>query len=418
LATLQHDILDVIDPPFLGAQVIKLELEIQQRSMMTFDVCIVGAGIIGSALGYDLSRNNFSNVVLLDQFPLPHTRGSSHGQTRVIRHSYGQKLYTEMMPECFEAWKSLEEISGVKLLHQCGLLSIDCPPLKSATKVKRNLDEVGLSSLLVEGTEFREKYPMLKYADGTGGLFEKEAGVLMASKCLKVYQDLFVQNGGRIVDSEKVLKIIPGQVTTLITSNRELKAKNIIITAGAWTLDLTNQLGLQLPLEPIHINVCYWNTTDKRYRADQGFPAFGDFGTGTEKKCQVYGLPCIEYPNMLKICLHHGMKVNPDMRDFVSSLESDTHQIGDYIKEHFENVELKPSIVEQCMYMSTPDDDFIIDRHPKYNNILIGAGFSGHGFKLAPVVGKLLRELLQNKNPSYDIQSFRISRFQQVKSHL
>jgi len=112
------------------------------------------------------------------------------------------------------------------------------------------------------------------------------------------------------------------------------------------------------------------------------------------------------------------MKVNPDMRDFVSSLESDTHQIGDYIKEHFENVELKPSIVEQCMYMSTPDDDFIIDRHPKYNNILIGAGFSGHGFKLAPVVGKLLRELLQNKNPSYDIQSFRISRFQQVKSHL
>ncbi|XP_065055235.1 peroxisomal sarcosine oxidase-like [Rhopilema esculentum] len=383
-----------------------------------WETCIVGAGIIGSATAYNLVAHGNGDVLLIEQFPLPHTRGSSHGQSRVIRHSYGQQCYARMMPECFKEWRKLEEKTGNKLLYQCGLLSIDALPLDNAKQVQRNLASIGLTSSLLQGNEFKNKYPMLTYPDGTGAVLENEAGVLMANRCVQSYQDLFVSTGGSLLDNEKVHEIIPGDIIQIKTTKRVIKAKNLIITAGPWTSELVKPTGLALPLQPYLISVCYWKTNDVRYRADQCFPAFADFGTGTAKKCQIYGLPCIEYPNMLKICLHHGMTVSPDSRDRVTSQDKNVLEIAKYIQEHFANVEDRPCIIEPCMYTSTPDDDFIIDRHPRHPNIVVGAGFSGHGFKLAPVIGKLLAEISKKKEPSYDISTFKIDRFHNIKHRL
>eukprot|EP00794_Sanderia_malayensis_P014057 gene14057-15521_t len=384
-----------------------------------WNVCVIGAGIIGSATSYMLSEKRCNNVLLLEQFPLPHSRGSSHGQSRVIRYSYGQKIYADMMPECFKIWKSIEEQTNTKLFNQCGLLSIDFHPLKAAKEVKKNLQELGLGidSSLLESDDFKQLYPMLKYADGTGAIIEPAAGVLMANKCGDSIRELFLNNGGTIIDGERVDQIIPGEVIVLKTSTKTFKAKKVIITAGPWTSHLTRQLALNLPLQPYLINVCYWKTTDKRYRADNSFPCFCDFGNGSSKKCEIYGLPCIEYPDMIKICLHHGVKVDADNSEVKSSLEGDVKVISEYVGNHFENVHPKPCVVERCIYTSTPDDDFIIDVHPKFDNIAIGAGFSGHGFKLAPVVGKLLSELILGSTLSYDITSFRISRFSKCSPH-
>ncbi|KAM3875037.1 peroxisomal sarcosine oxidase [Diretmus argenteus] len=375
-----------------------------------WDCVVIGAGVQGSFTAYQLAKKN-QKTLLLEQFVLPHTRGSSHGQTRIIRKAYEQDFYTHMMEECYQLWAQLEREAGIQLYRQTGLLVMGPEKSKDYQMFKNTLLTKKVPTVMLKREEFSQHIPHVNLTDGDEALVDITAGVLFADRALKAVQGQFQKLGGVLKDGEEVTDIKPGPVVTVSTSSGVYRAKSLVITAGPWANTLLAHTGLQLPLQVLRINVCYWKEKEPgTYNVKQRFPCFLQVD-GEEGKDHIYGLPSNEYPGLIKVCYHMGSETKPDERDRQTD-RSDIDIIARYLTRCFPGLEPKPAVVESCMYTVTPDRHFVLDHHPAYRNIVIGAGFSGHGFKFGPVVGKLLCELSQGEVPSYDLSPFRIARFQ------
>ncbi|XP_061538108.1 peroxisomal sarcosine oxidase [Phycodurus eques] len=381
-----------------------------------YDYIVIGAGVQGSFTAYQLVKRK-KKTLLLEQFTLPHTRGSSHGQTRMIRKAYDQNFYTHMMDEGYELWAQLEREAGVKLFRRTGLLVMGPENSRSYLDFKSTLEKNKIPMVVLTPDNFNQHIPNVILADGDGALVDTTAGVLYADRALKVAQGQFHKLGGVIKDQEKVTDIKPGLTVTVSTSAGVYQAKGLVITAGAWANELLAHVNLHLPLEVMRINVCYWKEkVPDSYHVNKRFPCFL-LTEGEEAKDHIYGLPSNEYPGLMKICYHYGSETDPDQRDKKTDC-ADIDILRRYIARYLPGVIPEPAVVESCMYTLTPDRHFVVDRHPAYGNIVIGTGFSGHGFKFGPVIGKLLCELSLGEVPSYDLSPFQISRFQTMKSSL
>ncbi|KAM6931581.1 peroxisomal sarcosine oxidase isoform 1-T1 [Lycodopsis pacificus] len=382
-----------------------------------YDCIVIGAGVQGSFTAYQLAEKK-QKTLLLEQFILPHTRGSSHGQTRIIRKAYEQGFYTHMMEESYELWAQLEREAGVKLYRQTGLLVMGPEDSQSYQLYKNNLQKNKVPMAILNRDNFSQHIPNVNLAVGDGAVVDITAGVLYADRALKTVQGQFEKMGGVIRDNEKVTDIKSGPVVTVSTSAGVYRAKSVVITAGPWANRLLAHTGLQLPLKVVKMNVYYWKEkVPGTYDVKQRFPCFL-LTECEETKYHIYGLPSNEYPGLMKICYHIGGETDPDERDKQTDW-SDMDILQRIIARCFPGLVPEPAVVESCMYTMTPDQHFVLDRHPSHSNIVFGAGFSGHGFKFGPIIGKLLCELILGEVPSYDLSPFRIRRFQdQTKSAL
>nr|XP_006813111.1 PREDICTED: peroxisomal sarcosine oxidase-like [Saccoglossus kowalevskii] len=213
-----------------------------------WDAVVVGAGVEGSSTAYNLSKNN-QKTLLLEQFGLPHSRGSSHGQTRIIRYGYSEPYYSAMMPECFRIWHDVEKQTGVTLITETKLLTLDIPPYTGLKNKKEVLTNLGIGLESFNGRQLKEKYPMIECGPQYKAILENGAGVIRADKSLKALQELFVRNGGVIHDEEKYIDVFPGDVLTIRTNKGSYKAKCLILTVGPWAGKLLNPLGVHVPLK-------------------------------------------------------------------------------------------------------------------------------------------------------------------------
>ncbi|XP_071094288.1 peroxisomal sarcosine oxidase-like isoform X3 [Haliotis cracherodii] len=323
-----------------------------------YDVVVVGAGVEGSAAAYYLAKRG-KKTLLLEQFPLPHSRGSSHGQSRITRKAYSQDFYTEMMHEATDIWRQLEREAGWEVFRQTGFIAIG--------QYKGDFLEDNISSLkrnnaqfeYLTPVDFRRRYPMLRYPNDFSCVADPDGGILRADKALMAYQTMFKTFGGRLIDGAMVTNIKRGNIVTLETPNATYRGRSVIICPGPWASQILRPFGVKLPL---------------------------------------------------KICLHSGPDIDTELRD-----QADDKWVIDlmkgYVREHFPSLEPSPSIVETCIYTNTPDEHPVLDYIPGNRNIVVGVGFSGHGFKLSPVVGKVLGQLACGETPSYSLTPFRIDRF-------
>ncbi|XP_049984618.1 peroxisomal sarcosine oxidase isoform X3 [Alexandromys fortis] len=330
-----------------------------------WDAIVIGAGIQGSFTAYHLAKHS-KRVLLLEQFFLPHSRGSSHGQSRIIRKAYQEDFYVRMMDECYQTWAQLEREAGTQLHRQTELLLLGMKENPELKTIQATLSRQRIEHECLSPADLKQRFPNIRFTGGEVGLLDKTGGVLYADKALRALQHVIRQLGGTVCDGEKVVEITPGLPVTVKTALRSYQANTLVITAGPWTNRVLRPLGIELPLQTLRINVYYWREkVPGSYSVSQAFPCILSLGQDPH---YIYGLPASEYPGLMK---------------------------------------------------NTPDKHFILDCHPKYGNIVIGAGFSGHGFKLAPVVGKILYELSMKLPPSYDLAPFRISRFSTLsKAHL
>uniref|UniRef100_A0A3P9M3A3 Peroxisomal sarcosine oxidase n=1 Tax=Oryzias latipes TaxID=8090 RepID=A0A3P9M3A3_ORYLA len=375
-----------------------------------FDCVVIGAGVQGSFTAYQLARRN-KKTLLLEQFVLPHTRGSSHGQTRIIRKAYEEDFYIRMMEECYKLWSQMEKEAGVKLYRQTGLLVMGPEKNESYQLCKNAMLKNNVPMVQLTRENFGLHIPNVSLAEGHAAFVELTAGVLYADRTLKAVQGQFQKLGGVIRDNEKVTDIKPGSLVTILTSTGVYRTKRLVITAGPWTNRLLVKTGIELPLEVMKINVCYWREkVDGSYDVNQKFPCFLQI-EGEKPKEHIYGLPANEYPGMVKICLHAGSPADPDQRDQQKD-RSDIETLQRFVSRRFPGLVPEPAVVESCLYTVTPDNHFVLDYHPAYRNIVIGAGFSGHGFKFGPIVGQILCDLSLGEVPSFDLSPFRITRFQ------
>ncbi|XP_062506253.1 peroxisomal sarcosine oxidase-like [Corticium candelabrum] len=374
--------------------------------MEPFDVIVVGAGIQGCSTAYQLAIRG-QRTLLLEQFDALHTRGSSHGASRITRMAYDRHHYAEMMKEAFPMWDEIEKEYGQQIFVRTGFLFVDVPGGDGQTTVERVLKRVNIPMETLDDEEFRRRYPMLRYSKSVKGTLERFGGILLADKARQCLQELFLKHGGTVKTNERVLHVQPGAIITVHTSKATYKARSVVLTVGAWASELVKSLGIELPLQLKRISVCYWRVDRPEDWDADHFPAYVDFSG----KHHMYGVPVYEYPGLYKLCWHHGPTLtSPNERDQVDDSAA-VHTVSQYIREHMAGMSDTPSIIEPCIYTCTPDNDFILDKHPNHSNIVIGAGFSGHGFKLAPVVGRILAALAIGEDTQYDMKPFKITRF-------
>ncbi|NXM35506.1 SOX oxidase, partial [Oxyruncus cristatus] len=382
-----------------------------QARKAVYDAIVIGAGIQGSFTAYHLAQRH-RNTLLLEQFILPHSRGSSHGQSRIIRSVYPQEHYSRMMPDCFRLWQRLEAEAGARLYRQTGLVVLGPAGDPELEGCRRSLGD----GPVLDAAALARHFPGFRLQAGEVALLDSTAGVLFADRALRAVQEVFRRHGGTVRDGEKVLRIEPGAMVTVTTMGGVYQAPRLIITAGAWTGPLVESLGLRLPLQPLRIDVCYWREKElKNTNKGRVSPCFLTRGL-SQAPHGIYGLPALEYPGMVKVCQHHGSPTDPEKRDQAppGADRPDIGLLSSFISSYLPGLETEPAVMETCLYTNTPDGDFILDRHPKFSNIIIGAGFSGHGFKLAPMVGKLLCELSLGEEPSHNMAPFAITRFPAV----
>ncbi|XP_071511110.1 peroxisomal sarcosine oxidase-like [Diadema antillarum] len=374
-----------------------------------YDVVVVGAGVQGSATAYQCAKEGLKTV-LLEQFSLPHTRGSSHGQSRIIRYSYDQPHYAEMMLEAFPMWAQLEKETNTVLYKKTGLLTVSLHPTGALYhKSLKQMRKYNRGHKVLDHKTLKRDYPQLSLPQTALAFLDYDGGTLRADKALRALQTAFVNHGGILYDCQKVVQIIPGTTVRVVTEDREFCGKSLVLTPGAWASPLLKPLGLDPPLEVWRINVPYW-----REKECGGMKTFPNVIIESEETgSHIYSIQSLEYPGMTKVAYHGGSDcVDPDCRDDVPpGKKEEVEYLKRSVSKYYSALESEPSIIETCMYTNTPDDELIIDRHPVYPNIAVCCGCSGHGFKLAPSVGKILCHLAMGKEPHINIAALSFKRF-------
>jgi len=374
---------------------------------MNYDVIIIGAGSMGMAAGYYLSKSG-KKTLLLDSFHPPHNKGSHHGETRIIRYAYAEgEEYVPFILKAQELWNELERDTGKPLFIPTGVLSVGN---KESNFIQNTISSSTTYSLPLEvmnPVEVQNRWSGITMPNDFIGCFEPTSGVLKCEESIKAYQMLAEMNGATILSNCRVKEIhIQEEKVTIKTSDKTFHSDSLVIAAGAWSGHLLSMLDLDLPLTPVRKTFAWFDAIEKIYNSND-FPAFA-FETS---QGLYYGFPSVDGAG-LKVGRHDGgERINPDevMKQFGEIVE-DRGDLIQFLNQYLPGIgQLKYG--KTCMYTLTPDDKFVIDVHPKYSNVAIAAGFSGHGFKFSSAVGQALSNLIVSGKNEIDISQFSIDRF-------
>lgn len=382
-------------------------------STRVYDAIVIGAGGMGSATAYHLAKSG-ADVLVLEQFQRGHKFGSSHGETRIIRFFYDKPFYTELMKTAYSEWRDLESVSGKPLLFITGSVGMGAKGNPYGRATKQSLDAAGVESELWNGTQLADRFPQFQGVKDMDVLWQKDTGFLRAAACTATHLQLAEKHGATVQEETPVIKVDwQTGVPTVQTQNDQFQGKKIVVTAGAWTGTLLAELNL--PLTVTRQQVCYYQPTNiDRFQPDR-FPVFVESTVDGEF---IYGIPAFgsfDTGGGLKIARHgRGEIISPDTRDRTPDAGYIAH-IDAYVQERIPELG-KATHAEVCLYTETPDEDFIIDTHPDCPDVLIGAGFSGHGFKFCALVGRIMSELVLNSETDFDIHPFRIDRKYEIST--
>lgn len=380
-----------------------------------YKVIIIGGGVMGSATAYYLSKYLGKDVLLLEQYDLLHRRGSSHGDSRIIRKTYPQEHYTELMSDAYELWALAEKEAEMRVFTKTGGLDISQRDNRQIRQLLQSADKCNVPTRVMTPAQVKEKFPSVTIPDDCIGVYSPDSGILNATKAVAMFQHLAKTNGCTIKDNTTVVDIrqvtVGKRVQTIVETNGGLKFRcaQCIVTVGSWSAKLLRKLNVDLPLRVVQTTVAYWPVDNPSVYASTVFPVFINYSDDAF----VYGFPAHEFPNMIKCCAHFGPDVDPDRRDFLPGMDDLNNIVAPFIKRTLQGVTAVPEKTDSCMYTWTPDEDFIIDELPGLAGVFVGCGFSGHGFKLAPIVGRILSDLALGKPHPYpkNRSVFSIERF-------
>jgi sarcosine oxidase len=326
----------------------------------------------------------------LERFTVAHDRGSSHGQTRIIRKAYFEHpSYVPLLHRAYELWAELERISGRELFRRTGLLLSGPVEGPIVSGVQRSAREHRLQIERLSVAEARQRFDGFCFPDSNVVLFEPDAGFLHVEDCVRTHVEAALKAGAQLrVDAPVISWSVQDGRVIVRLPDAEVRAPALVITGGPWAGRLLADL--KLPLEVRRKVVFWYEPLDTVYDVQRGCPVYGfDTTDGF-----MYGFPVIDASGA-KVAQHSGGCAVSDPADLDRSLRAaDEAPVSTFIRRHLPR--LRPGIrrYSVCMYTMTPDEHFIIDRHPEHENVVFAAGFSGHGFKFAPVVGSVLADLV------------------------
>ncbi len=378
-----------------------------------YDAIVIGAGSMGSATAYHLAKFG-ADVLVLEQFQRGHTSGSSHGETRIIRFFYDKSFYTELMKTAYAEWRDLESASGKSLLFITGSVGIGAKGNPYGRATRQSLDAAGVESEWWDAAQLGKRFSQFRLTGDMEILWQKDTGFLRAAECVSTHLQLAEQYGAEIQENTKVTNVDwQTDVPTVRTENSQFRGRKVIVTAGAWAGTLLAEL--DLPLTVTKQQVCYYQPTDSKLFQPNRFPVFTEVTPDGEF---IYAIPAFgayDKGGRVKIARHgRGQVISADTPERTPDAVYIAH-IDAYVQERLPELG-KSTHTEVCLYTETPDEDFIIDAHPHCPDLLIAAGFSGHGFKFSALVGRMMSELARSGKTGFDIHPFRIDREHKISS--
>jgi sarcosine oxidase len=319
-------------------------------------VAIIGGGVMGLATGWALKRRGHEPVVY-EQFEVGNPHGSSHGRSRIFRLAYAEDHYVQLAQEALALWRELEAESGETVLELYGLVEI-VRTLEESTA--RTLERNGVAWERLDKAEAERRYP-IRVPEESFAVVQAEAGIVRADKALAAFRrELDVREGQRVRPDE-------------------LEADAVVVTAGSWVNELLDE---PLSVRTTRETLCY-------FRPDAGgrpVPSVVSFKPDRHTH-DMYSLNDPVYG--LKVGAHHaGGEADPNVAG-----EPDpelVERITAWANETYRLAEPEPAGAETCMYTTTADESFVIERRGR---VVVGSPCSGHGFKFAPAIGERLAGL-------------------------
>jgi sarcosine oxidase len=351
------------------------------------DIVVVGAGITGVATARALAQAG-RGVVLIDQFGPGHTRGSSHGASRIFRLSYPDQRYVRLAQGALQSWRELEAEYGETLVVRTG--SLDLGPL--ALENARALATCGVRHELLTGAQVAARWPIAADA-GEPALYQPDGGTTLADRAYQVLLAAAVDAGAVFLDHLRVTGIDPlNGAVRIRTEADEYTARACVVAAGAWARGLLAGADVDLPVIPTRETVTYFSLPDPLSLPpviDDAVPDAEEHGL-LRPGLITYALAA---PGVgLKAGLHHaGPPADPD--ETGSPDLAVVRWVSAWAARRYPGLDPEPVASETCLYTSTADESFVLERHGR---IVVASACSGHGFKFAPVFGRTLAGLARD----------------------
>lgn len=372
------------------------------------DVAVLGLGGMGSAVAAHLAKRGLS-VVGIEQFEPGHDQGSSHGLSRIIRLAYFEHpAYVPLLRRAFTLWRELEEESGsgVHLLHVTGGLDVGVPGSRVFEGSSESCRVHGLRHEVLTARQVNERFPGFQLPDGFMAVFQPDGGFLEPEECIRAYAALAAKHGAELRTGERVqgwLEEASGVVVR--TALGEIRARQLVVSAGAWTPKLIPSLASLL--RPERQVVGWFSVEDANAFAVGRFPVF----VMSTPDGHFYGFPEFGVPGFKIGKYHHRSEpVDPDaLRREVDA--GDESVLRDCIRSFFPRADGSMVRASTCMFTNAPDEHFIIDRLLAAPAVIVVSACSGHGFKFCSVVGEIVADLVERGRTEHDTSLFRLDRF-------
>ncbi|MEP6809469.1 MAG: N-methyl-L-tryptophan oxidase [Chthoniobacterales bacterium] len=378
---------------------------------MKYDVAVIGLGGMGSAI-LAQSAHHGASAIGIEQYQRAHDLGSSHGRSRMFRKSYFEAPdYVPLLHRASELWRELEQETGTKLLEPTGVLTVGEETSKIVAGTKRAAQAHDLPLLSLGRREMQTRYPSLKLLPDEIALFEEDAGVLNPEEAVCAHLDWAGAQGAEMrfginmtrwhkTDFGFEIALSDGTVTT---------ARTLILALGPWFKETLEALGVPIRIQR---NVQVWFEPLGDAYTGQNFPSFLLDRRGLP--APLYGFPDFGYG--VKAAFHGlGQDTTAGEIDRAIDQKRDLEPLRLSMEDWMPGAAHRFRHASACMYTFTPDEHFVIDRHPSHPNLILCGGFSGHGFKFAPVIGEIVAELAVHGGTRHEVDFLGLGRF--LNSH-
>jgi sarcosine oxidase len=372
-----------------------------------FNTIVIGVGGMGSAACYELAKRG-KRVLGIEQFNIPNDMGSSHGYTRIIRLAYYEHpSYVMLLRRAYELWSQLEARSGKQIYVRTG--SIDAGPADSWV-FKGSLKscvEHGLEHEVLSGMEINARFPGYNLPHDLLGVFQPDGGFVLPELAIVTYVQAAHALGAEIHGREEVLEWRPlsnGEGVRVLTDRAEYEADSLVITGGAWSARLLPFL--QRYAVPERQVLAWLQPERPELFAPERFPVFNLL----VPEGRYYGFPVHTVPGFKFGKYHHFEEVvQPETYDREPNFE-DEEVLLDFAGRYFPQGAGPIMTLKTCMFTNSPDKHFIIDLHPEFPQVSFAAGFSGHGYKFASVIGEVMADLAERRESRHNITLFNVAR--------
>jgi sarcosine oxidase len=371
--------------------------------MERYDVVIVGVGGMGSAALYHLARRGH-RVLGLERFDIPHELGSSHGITRIIRLAYFEDpSYVPLLHRAYELWRELEIEAGEQLVHVTGTLEAGDRIYEGAL---RSCHVHDLPHEELDGREVARRYPAYRFPPDLPMLFQPDGGFVLPERCIVAHVQGALAHGAVVRARERVLGWEETQNGVRVETDRgTVEAERLVLTPGAWAQDVAR---LPPGLVVAQRQVLAWlQPSSPELFTPERFPVFNiKLAEG-----HFYGFPVFGVPGF-KLGRYYHLDERGDPDELFRGIKPEDEPVLRRFAEDYFPEGAGPTLaLKTCLFELSPDEHFLIDGHPDAPAAIVGAGFSGHGFKFCSVVGEILADLALDGDTRHDIGLFRFERF-------